>query len=121
MTINGAHRGMFGANGSGDTSGYGRLVRRLPLLGSTSPPYGGYFDEVVDALVAALSEDGYAAAVERVVVYRDQLALEVRREHLPAVAQTLRDHRRCGSNYALACPGCTTPTTPTASCTPSTR
>jgi NADH-quinone oxidoreductase subunit C len=89
--INGAHRGMFGVTGSGDTSGYGRLVRSLPLVGSTPRPYGGYFDEVVDTLAGALGEDGFAAAIERVVVYRDELMLEVRREHLPAVAQVLRD------------------------------
>ena len=51
----------------------------------------GYFDEVVDTLTAALGEDGYTAAIERVVVYRDELTLEVRREQLPAVAQVLRD------------------------------
>jgi NADH-quinone oxidoreductase subunit C len=33
-----------------------------------------------------------AAAIERVVVYRGELTLEVGREHLAAVAQTLRDH-----------------------------
>jgi NADH-quinone oxidoreductase subunit C len=84
-------RGMFGASGSGDTSGYGRLVHPVALPGSSPRPYGGYFDEVVDKLTAALGEDGYAASIERVVVFRDQLTLEVHREQLPAVAQTLRD------------------------------
>lgn len=84
-------RGMFGAKGSGDTSGYGRLVRPIAMPGSSPRPYGGYFDEVVDALAGALGEDSFAASIERVVVYRDELTLEVRREHLPAVAQTLRD------------------------------
>jgi NADH-quinone oxidoreductase subunit C len=88
-------RGMFGAKGSGDTSGYGRLVRPVAMPSSSPRPYGGYFDEVVDTLAGALGEDGpnsFAAAIERVVVFRDQLTLEVRREQLPAVAQTLRDH-----------------------------
>ena len=49
---------MFGATGSGDTSGYGRLVRPVALPGSSPRPYGGYFDEVVDTLAAALGEDG---------------------------------------------------------------
>jgi NADH-quinone oxidoreductase subunit C len=91
----GVRRGMFGAEGSGDTSGYGRLVRPVSMPGSSPRPYGGYFDEVVDTLAGALGEDGpnsFAASVERVVVYRDELTLEVRREQLPAVAQTLRDH-----------------------------
>ena len=60
--------------------------------GSSPRPYGGYFDEVVDTLAGALGEDDFAAAIERVVVYRDELTLEVRREQLPAVAQTIRDH-----------------------------
>lgn len=87
----GTRRGMFGVTGSGDTSGYGRLVREVALPGSSPRPYGGYFDEVVDALLAGLGADGFSAAVERVVVFRDELTLEVRREHLRPVAQTLRD------------------------------
>ncbi len=87
----GVRRGMFGVKGSGDTSGYGRLVREVALPGSSPRPYGGYFDEVVDALIDALGEDSFTAAVERVVVYRRELTLDVRREHLVAVAQTLRD------------------------------
>jgi NADH-quinone oxidoreductase subunit C len=85
-------RGMFGARGSGDTSGYGRLVKPVALPGSSPRPYGGYFDEIVDTLGEALGEDAYAAAIERVVVYRDELTLEVARAQLPAVAQALRDH-----------------------------
>ncbi|MCW2514228.1 MAG: dehydrogenase, subunit [Mycobacterium sp.] len=87
----GQRRGMFGVKGSGDTSGYGRLVREVALPGSSPRPYGGYFDEVVDALAAALGDDAFAAAIERVVVFRDELTLEVAREHLVAVAQALRD------------------------------
>ena len=46
----GVRRGMFGPKGSGDTSGYGRLVRDVEMPGSSPRPYGGYFDEVVDGL-----------------------------------------------------------------------
>jgi NADH-quinone oxidoreductase subunit C len=87
----GVRRGMFGAKGSGDTSGYGRLVRPVALPGSSPRPYGGYFDAVVDALQAALGEDDFAESIERVVVYRDELTLEVHRERLVPVAQTLRN------------------------------
>ena len=87
----GTRRGMFGVRGSGDTSGYGRLVREVALPGSSPRPYGGYFDDVVDALAAALGADEFGAAIERVVVFRDELTLEVRRDHLVAVAQVLRD------------------------------
>jgi len=84
-------RGMFGAEGTGDTSGYGRLVRDVELPGSTPRPFGGDFDEVVDTLAAALGQTAFAAALERIVVFRDQLTLEVRRDQLPVVAQVLRD------------------------------
>ena len=87
----GVRHGMFGVKGSGDTSGYGRLVREVALPGSSPRPYGAYFDEVVDALIDALGDDGFTSAVERVVVFRGELTLEVRREHLVAVARTLRD------------------------------
>ena len=87
----GVRRGMFGPEGTGDTSGYGRLVREVAMPGSSPRPYGGYFDEVVDTLTAALGDTDFEPAIERVVVYRDQLTLDVRREHLPAVMQALRD------------------------------
>lgn len=86
-------RGMFGQRGSGDTSGYGGLVRSVAMPAPAQRPYGGYFDEVADALAAALTSDGesYDAAVERVVVDRGELTLGVRREHVVAVCQALRD------------------------------
>ncbi|MDP9167980.1 MAG: NADH-quinone oxidoreductase subunit C [Actinomycetota bacterium] len=87
----GQRRGMFGVKGSGDTSGYGRLVREVALPGGSPRPYGGYFDEMVDRLATVLGEDVFDAAVERVVVFRDQLTLDVQRDHLVAVAQALRD------------------------------
>jgi NADH-quinone oxidoreductase subunit C len=76
--------GMFGAETTGDTSGYGRLrVHRAPPIDSPRP-YGSYFDEVADAL--ALPD-----AIERVVVDRGELTFHVRRERLPEVAAKLRD------------------------------
>ena len=87
----GVRRGMFGVTGSGDTSGYGGLLREVTLPGSSPRPYGGYLDDVVDRLIEALGEDAFTAAVERVVVFRDELTLDVRREQLVAVAKTLRD------------------------------
>ena len=87
----GVRRGSFGVEGSGDTSGYGRLIREVVLPGSSPRPFGGYFDDVVDRLITVLGEGVFSAAVERVVVFRDELTLEVRREHLVVVAQALRD------------------------------
>ncbi len=85
--------GMFGTQTTGDTSGYGGLqVRRAPLP-SSPRPYGGYFDEVTDALATRLSEAGtdFGEAVERVIVDRGELTLHVRREYLVDVCRTLRD------------------------------
>jgi NADH-quinone oxidoreductase subunit C len=85
--------GMFGTQTTGDTSGYGGLqVRRVPQP-STPRPYGSYFDEIADALGTRLEAggSGFGEAVERVVVDRGELTLHVRREHLLAVAQVLRD------------------------------
>ena len=84
-------RGMFGINGSGDTSGYGRLVRPVALSGSTARPFGGYFDEITDRLTDVLGAEAFDAAVVRGVVFRDQLTFEVDRDHLRAVASALRD------------------------------
>jgi NADH-quinone oxidoreductase subunit C len=92
---------MFGIDGTGDTSGYGRLVREVALPGSTPRPYGGYFDEIVDRLAEVLGDDGFTAAVERVIVFRNQLTLEVRREHLVAVARALRADERL--RFELCC------------------
>ena len=41
-------RGSFGIHGTGDTSGYGGLVRNQVSPGSTERPFGGYFDQVTD-------------------------------------------------------------------------
>ena len=88
-----ARRGMFGVAGTGDTSGYGRLVHRIEFPGPSERPYGGYFDEVADQLGAALGEGGgeLTEAVEKVVVDHGEITFFIRREHLPEVAVTLRD------------------------------
>jgi NADH-quinone oxidoreductase subunit C len=84
---------MFGAQGPGDTSGYGGLVRTVRLPAPSPRPYGGWFDEVADELDGALEEQGasYEEAVEKVVVHRGEITFHVRREHLVQVARTLRD------------------------------
>ena len=83
--------GMFGASSGGDTSGYGGLVRRVAVPGATQRPYGGWFDAVADALDAALERDAVAEALEKAVVHRGEITFHVRREHLVAVMQNLRD------------------------------
>lgn len=85
-------RGMFGARGSGDTSGYGGLVTPVTVPRNSPRPYGGYFDDVADLLEEAVSDAGVAAAMESVVVYRGEATFHIRRTHLPMVARILRDH-----------------------------
>ncbi|WP_446665031.1 NADH-quinone oxidoreductase subunit C [Flexivirga sp. B27] len=86
-------RGMFGSSLGNDTSGYGGLNRPVLFPGTAGKPYGSYFDDVTEALEAALTRHGgdYDAAVERVVVDRGELTLFIAREHLPLVARALRD------------------------------
>ncbi|TDC24091.1 NADH-quinone oxidoreductase subunit C [Streptomyces sp. 8K308] len=86
-------RGMFGPRNGGDTSGYGGLVRTVHMPSGSSRPYGGYFDEVADELEGALEEQGLDPdrVIERTVVDRGELTFHIAREHLRAVARTLRD------------------------------
>ena len=81
--------GMFGIEGSGDTTGFGGLVREAWDPPPAQRPYGGYFDEVVDALAAAYPR--FDEAVRKIVVDRDELTLHVAREHVRDLAQVLRD------------------------------
>jgi NADH-quinone oxidoreductase subunit C len=89
----GVRQGMFGQHGSGDTSGFGGLVRTVAMPGPSRRPYGEGFDELADGLTAALAGDGTAfdTAIEKVVVDRGELTLFVRRDDLPAVIRALRD------------------------------
>ncbi|MFF2393006.1 NADH-quinone oxidoreductase subunit C [Nocardia sp. NPDC058114] len=89
----GTRRGMFGVSGTGDTSGYGGLVTPVALPAGTPPPYGSWFDAFVGTLRAALVGRviAFDTVIERIVVFRDELTLHVKREHLVAVASALRD------------------------------
>ncbi|MFD7551615.1 NADH-quinone oxidoreductase subunit C [Streptomyces sp. NPDC059578] len=86
-------RGMFGAGGTGDTSGFGGLVRSVRLPGEANRPYGGWFDEVADELEGALEEQGLVPeeAIDKTVVDRDELTFHIERGYLVRVAQILRD------------------------------
>ncbi|RCK69680.1 NADH-quinone oxidoreductase subunit C [Desertihabitans brevis] len=80
-------RGMFGAAGSGDTSGFGRLQRVVEMPQPTAPPYGGWFDTVADEMAQVLP----AGAVTAVVVHRGEITFTIERRHLLEVARALRD------------------------------
>ena len=84
-----SENGMFGAQGTGDTSGYGGLVRTAASTGSSERPYGSYFDSVTDDLERAYPD--FADAIERVVVDRGELTLHVKASRLVEVSMILRD------------------------------
>ena len=89
----GVRQGAFGVSGSGDTSGFGGLVRPIEMPGPSEKPYGGYFDAVAEELELALADAGLPAesAIEKVVVDRGEVTFFIKRERLLEVAQTLRD------------------------------
>jgi len=83
-------RGAFGVKGTGDTSGFGGLVRTSNRVDSTPRPYGGYFDEIADELERAYPQ--FSEDIERVVVDRGELTLHVKADRLAHVARALRDN-----------------------------
>jgi len=84
----GARVGMFGVLGSGDTSGYGGLVRPIALPPLATRPYGSWYDQLADAVTDSLGEE------PRVVLHAGELTLIVQRERLPALMRQLRDDER---------------------------
>ncbi len=83
--------GMFGVQGSGDTSGYGGIVRPVAMPGGAERPYGGWFDEVANSFESALGSAGFSSAIEKVVVHRGEITFFIRRNDLLKVAETLRN------------------------------
>jgi NADH-quinone oxidoreductase subunit C len=84
-----AGKGMFGVGGSGDTSGFGGLVRGRPGVAGSPRPYGGYFDDVYDALDEAFP--GLDDAIEKVIVDRGELTLHIVPEKIAEICQVMRD------------------------------
>ncbi|MGO0575338.1 NADH-quinone oxidoreductase subunit C [Ornithinimicrobium panacihumi] len=100
-----AHRsGLFGSSLGNDTSGMGGLQVPVLFPGESERPYGGYFDEIVDALEAAAPQ-AFEAGVERVVVDRGELTIHVTGEHLRALLQALRDDPRLRFELCLGVSG----------------
>jgi NADH-quinone oxidoreductase subunit C len=84
-----SENGMFGAKGSGDTSGFGGLVNTSSNVGVTQRPFGSYFDQIADDLERAYPL--FSDAIEKVVVDRGELTLFIKRDRLFDVAKILRD------------------------------
>lgn len=82
----GARAGMW-SQGTGDTSGYGGMVRDQRMPGPVARPYGAWFDAAVDRLIELVP----GADFSRVIVYRDELTIVVDRSAVQQVMQVLRD------------------------------
>lgn len=75
------------SRGSGDTSGYGRIVRSVEMPGQTARPFGGWFDAAVDRLLELVP----GLAGSRIFVDRGELTIYVPRDELRAIVKHLRD------------------------------
>jgi NADH-quinone oxidoreductase subunit C len=89
--------GSFGVHDTGDTSGFGGLTRPVAMPGAAAPPFGGWFDEVYDAL------PGHA--VEKVVVDRGEITFFIRRDALVDVARHLRDNDKLRFEFCSSVSG----------------
>jgi NADH-quinone oxidoreductase subunit C len=84
--------GMFGVHGSGDTSGFGLLVSAPYIPVPAERPFGGYFDEVADALTAGMTERSIpSAALLQTTVANDEITFYFARDHLSALFWLVRD------------------------------
>ena len=57
VTPVGRRTGMFGVKGSGDTSGYGGLVKPTLYPAPAQAPYGGWFDTVAQGLDGLIEQE----------------------------------------------------------------
>ncbi len=98
--------GMFGVQGSGDTSGFGLLIREPYTPAPAERPYGGperaradsrsdgpgEFDEVADALFAAMAARSIPPhAVLQTTVANGEITFYIARDHLTAILWAVRD------------------------------
>jgi NADH-quinone oxidoreductase subunit C len=93
LDVIGVRHGAFGSSGSGDTSGFGGLVEPIVLPAAAVRPFGGWFDEITDEIELSIADRGLPAtdAIEKVVIWRDEITYHVRREHLVPFVTALRD------------------------------
>ena len=82
-------KGMFGVQGTGDTSGYGGLTRTIEFPAPATPPFGGWWDQVYGRVGELVPS--YSDVITKVVIHRGEVTFHVAREHLPMLVRHLRD------------------------------
>lgn len=94
-------QGMFHTRDTGDTSGYGGLRLPAHVPQPSERPYGGYFDAIADALLAAMDERGLSAdAIRQVTIANTEMTIYVDRSHLVEVLGLLRDEEALRFEFA---------------------
>ena len=88
----GPQQGLFGVEGTGDTSGMSGLSAQagsgIPAK-STGRPYGGWFDEVADRIAKVYS--GWKQAHIATIVDRGEITFYVEKSHIGKLSKVLRD------------------------------
>ncbi|MCA0295593.1 MAG: NADH-quinone oxidoreductase subunit C [Actinobacteria bacterium] len=74
------------SQGTGDTSGYSRIVRTTGWPAPSEPPYGSWYDDAYSRLLSLV--EGLRIAV---ILDRGELTFRVPREQLTEVMRSLRD------------------------------
>ena len=104
-------KGMW-SEGTGDTSGYSRIVRATDWPAPSEPPFGSWYD-AVHARLATLVPDPYS----HVVLDRGELTFHIPREKLTEVMQALRDDAELRFEFCASVSGVNYPTTWARRCT----
>ena len=82
-------KGMFGVQGTGDTSGYGGLTRTIQFPRAAEQPFGGWWDQVYTRIGELMPNFG--DVITKVVIHRGEITFHVAREHLAELVRHLRD------------------------------
>lgn len=81
--------GLFHASTVADVSGYNDMTWYVEMPPASRPPYGGWYDSVVERLRESIDDPDLA--ISKVVIDRGEITMFVDRAHLPEVARVLRD------------------------------
>lgn len=75
------------STGTGDTSGYGGIVRHIEMPGTAQRPFGGWFDEVTDRMEAVI----HGLKIQRITIDRGEITYYLDPACLLETVKQLRD------------------------------